>query len=37
MHQVVWDALQDYSRIKCKFTLLDLENALDVAYQDVLK
>ena len=36
-HQVVWDALQDYGRIEWKRTLLDLEKAPDIAYQDVLK
>ena len=35
--QVIWDALQDYGRIEWKQTLLHLEKALDVAYQDVLK
>jgi hypothetical protein len=36
-HQVTWDALQDYGRIKWNRTLLDLEKAPDVAYQDVRK
>ena len=34
-HQVIWDALSDYGRIEWQRTLLDLEKALDVAYQDV--
>ena len=37
MHQVIQDALQDYSRIKRKRTLSDLEKGLDVAYQNILK
>ena len=35
-HQVIWEALQGYSRIKWQRTLADLEKAPDVAYQDVL-
>ena len=35
--KVIWDALQDYGWIEWKQTLKDLEEALDVAYQDVLK
>ena len=35
-HQVIWDALQDYDRIEWKWTILDLEKAPDVGYQDVL-
>ena len=34
--QVVWDALQDYSRIEWKRILSNLEKVPDVAYQDVL-
>ena len=34
--QVVWDALKDYGRIEWKWTLPDLEKALDMAYQNVL-
>lgn len=36
-HQAIWDVLQDYSRIEWKRTLLDLEKAPDVAYQDILE
>ena len=35
-HWVICDALHDYSRIKWKHTLLNLEKARDVASQDVL-
>ena len=36
--QVIWDALHDYGRTKWQWalSLLDLEKAPDVAYQDVL-
>ena len=34
--QVIWDALQDYSRIEWKHTLVDLEKAGDMVYQDIL-
>jgi hypothetical protein len=34
--QVIWDALQDYGRIELKWTLKNLEEAPDVACQDVL-
>ena len=37
MRQVIWDALQDYGRIKWKRTLKFLEEARDLAYQDILK
>ena len=37
IHQYVWDSLLDYGRIEWKWTLMDLEKALDVAYQDVLE
>jgi hypothetical protein len=36
-HQFVWDSLLDHDRLEWQQTLDDLENALDVAYQDVLK
>lgn len=36
MHQVIWDALQDYGRIKWQWTLSNLEKAPNVAYQDIL-
>ena len=35
--QVIWDALQDYGRIEWKWALKDLEEAPDVAYQNILK
>ena len=34
--QAIWGAMQDYGRIKWKRAILDLEKALDVAYQDIL-
>ena len=34
--QIIWDPWQDYGRIGWKQTLKDLEEAPDVAYQDVL-
>ena len=34
--QAIWDALQDHSKIEWKPTLLDLEKAPDMAYEDVL-
>ena len=36
-HQVIWDAFQDYGTIEWKQTLKDSEEALDVAYEDILK
>jgi hypothetical protein len=35
-HQLIWNALQDYGRTEWKWTLLDLDKAPDIAYQDVL-
>ena len=35
-HQVICDTLHNHGRIKWKWTLKDLEEALDAAYQDVL-
>jgi hypothetical protein len=35
--QIIWDALQNYGRIEWKWTLKDLEEAPNVAYQDILK
>ena len=35
-HQVIWEAIHDYGMIEWKRTLEDLEEALDVAYQDIL-
>jgi hypothetical protein len=34
--QVIWDALEDYGRIKWKWNMLDLEKVPGVAYQNVL-
>lgn len=36
-HQAVRDTLLDYGRIEGQQTLTDLEKALDIAHQDVLK
>ena len=36
IHQVIWDILHDYGRIERKRTLRELEEAPEVAYQDVL-
>lgn len=36
-YQVVWDSLIDYGKIEWQQTLSDLENAADVAYQNVLR
>jgi hypothetical protein len=35
--QIIWDSLQDYGRIEWKWTLKDLKEAPNVAYQDILK
>jgi hypothetical protein len=35
--KVIWDALHDYSYMEWQHALVDLEKAMDVAYQDVLK
>ena len=35
-HQVVWDSMLGYGRLECQCTLLDLNKASDVAYEDVL-
>jgi len=37
IRQVIWDALQDCDRIKWKLTLMDLEEAPDVAFKNILK
>ena len=36
-HQGVWDSLLDNGRLEWQRTLIDLEKAPDVAYEDVLK
>lgn len=36
-HQIVWDSLVDYGRPEWQCTLEDLEEAPDVAYDDVLR
>ena len=33
---VIWDALQDYDRVEWKWILMDVEEAPNVAYWDVL-
>ena len=35
MHQVVWDSLLDYGRLEWQQTLVDLEKASNMAFQDV--
>ena len=35
--QVIWNAFQNYGRIEWEWTLKDLEEAPDVAYQDIVK
>ena len=36
-HRFVWDSLIDYGRLERQSTLQDLEKALDIAYEGVLK
>ena len=36
-YQAVWDSLLDYGRLKWQRTLQDMEKALDVTYQDILR
>ena len=36
-HQVVWDSLTNHDRLEWLCTLQDLENALDIAYEDVFR
>ena len=36
-YQAVWDSLLDYDRLKWQRTLQDMEKALDVTYQDILR
>jgi hypothetical protein len=35
-HRFIWDAMHDYDKIEWQWSLLNLEDALDVAYQDIL-